>query len=124
MSHDLIRYSDGPLSGETSPRQTNQQLRDVFREAFDILGGSEWLVRFASKNDSNARVFVQAISKLLPQQVQATVRSVKLDNLTDEDLNKLSIAELAKFCIDVDYEMVPPRNGKNWKFCNNVYWIK
>ena len=112
MSHDLIRYSNGPLSGESTPRQTNQQLRDVFREAFDILGGAEWLVRFASANDSNARTFVQAISKLLPQQVQATVKSVKLDNMSDDDLNRLSIAELAKFCIDVDYEIVPSTNGR------------
>jgi hypothetical protein len=41
-------------------------LREVFREAFDNLGGAPWLVDFASKSDQNARVFVQAISKLLP----------------------------------------------------------
>lgn len=51
---------------ELSPQQVNRQLREVFREAFDTLGGSTWLVEFASKSDSNARVFVQAISKLLP----------------------------------------------------------
>jgi len=58
-----------PLNGlpaELSPQQVNRQLREVFREAFDTLGGSTWLVEFASKSDSNARVFVQAISKLLP----------------------------------------------------------
>jgi hypothetical protein len=44
----------------------NRQLREVFREAFDTLGGSRWLVDFAGKSDQNARVFVQAISKLLP----------------------------------------------------------
>jgi len=46
--------------------KVNRQLREVFREAFDHLGGSEWLVQFALSNDQNARVFVQAISKLLP----------------------------------------------------------
>ena len=46
--------------------KVNRQLREIFREAFDHLGGSEWLVNFASANDQNARVFVQAISKLLP----------------------------------------------------------
>jgi hypothetical protein len=44
----------------------NKQLRELFREAFDDMGGSAWLVAFATKSDSNARVFVQAISKLLP----------------------------------------------------------
>jgi hypothetical protein len=38
----------------------------LFREAFDVLGGAAWLVEFAGRNDQNARVFVQAISKLLP----------------------------------------------------------
>jgi hypothetical protein len=30
------------------------------------MGGASWLIEFATKNDQNARVFVQAISKLLP----------------------------------------------------------
>ena len=54
------------LSEDSGPIQINRQLRDMFREAFDNLGGSEWLVEFATANDQNARVFVSAISKLLP----------------------------------------------------------
>jgi len=54
------------LSLPASPRQVNRQLREVFREAFDQLGGVAWLVAFATRNDQNARVFVQAVSKLLP----------------------------------------------------------
>lgn len=54
------------LSEEVSPRVVNKQLREVFREAFDHLGGAAWLIQFAQANDQNARVFVQAISKLLP----------------------------------------------------------
>lgn len=57
---------NGDLPAEATPRQIIKQLREVFREAFDDLGGASWLVEFASKNDQNARVFVQAISKLLP----------------------------------------------------------
>lgn len=55
-----------PLSDTVGPNRVNQQLREVFREAFDHLGGSAWLVEFATANDQNARVFVQAMSKLLP----------------------------------------------------------
>jgi hypothetical protein len=54
------------LSETANPHRVNQQLREVFREAFDHLGGSAWLVEFATANDQNARVFVQAMSKLLP----------------------------------------------------------
>lgn len=55
-----------PLDEDVSPRIVNRQLRELFREAFDHLGGATWLVQFATANDANARVFVQAISKLLP----------------------------------------------------------
>lgn len=54
------------LTDEAGPIQVNRQLREVFREAFDALGGASWLVEFATSSDANARVFVQAISKLLP----------------------------------------------------------
>lgn len=58
----------GSMQEEIGPVRTVKQLRSVFRDAFDSLGGSDWLVEFATKNDQNARVFVQAISKLLPPQ--------------------------------------------------------
>ncbi len=54
------------LSEDAGPIKATRQMREVFREAFDALGGAEWLVAFATENDQNARVFVQAISKLLP----------------------------------------------------------
>lgn len=57
---------DSPLDGPAGPTKVNRQLRELFREAFDQLGGVNYLVEFASRNDQNARVFVQAISKLLP----------------------------------------------------------
>jgi hypothetical protein len=62
--HQAIRNSE--LSETAGPSKVNRQLREIFREAFDHLGGSAWLVDFATSNDQNARVFVQAISKLLP----------------------------------------------------------
>ena len=57
---------NSPLDEPAGPNKVNRQLRELFREAFDHLGGAAWLVEFASANDQNARVFVQAISKLLP----------------------------------------------------------
>jgi hypothetical protein len=57
---------NSPLDETAGPMKVNRQLRELFREAFDHMGGSAWLVEFATANDQNARVFVQAISKLLP----------------------------------------------------------
>lgn len=61
-----------PLTDEAGPVQVNRQLRELFREAFDNLGGAAWLTEFAMSSDANARVFVQAISKLLPASASPT----------------------------------------------------
>lgn len=73
MSDSLLPQRQQPqqvrnslLSRDASPTKINRQLREVFREAFDQLGGAQWLVEFATANDQNARVFVQCVSKLLP----------------------------------------------------------
>ena len=55
-----------PLTDDIGPIKVNRQLRELFREAFDILGGTQFLVEFARESEANRRVFVQAISKLLP----------------------------------------------------------
>ena len=55
-----------PLTDDIGPIKVNRQLRELFREAFDILGGTQFLVEFALESEANRRVFVQAISKLLP----------------------------------------------------------
>lgn len=67
--------SASPLSDAVGPNVVNRQLREVFREAFDKLGGADWLVQFAGASEGNARVFVSAISKLLP----ATVADATVD---------------------------------------------
>ena len=61
-----------PLTDEAGPVQVNRQLRELFREAFDTLGGAHWLVEFAQASEANSRVFVQAISKLLPASASPT----------------------------------------------------
>lgn len=60
------KLNASPLDEPRGPKGVTRQLRYLFREAFDQMGGVEWLVQFATANDQNARVFVQAISKLLP----------------------------------------------------------
>ena len=55
-----------PLTDDLGPTKVNRQIRELFREAFDQLGGVNFLVDFALESEANRRVFVQAISKLLP----------------------------------------------------------
>ena len=72
------KIRSSPLSDEAGPMKVNRQLREVFREAFDQLGGAQWLVEFAQTDQANARVFVQAISKLLPASASPNDKSEKI----------------------------------------------
>ena len=84
------------------------QLRDVFREAFDRLGGADWLVEFALRDDANARVFVSAVTKLIPL-------SAKLDITMDANTNleTISTAQLKQMFLQlatataVEGEVIP-----------------
>lgn len=69
---------DTVLDEPAGPQKVSRQLRELFREAFDELGGSRFLVDFALKSDANARVFVQAISKLLPASANPAEKGDKI----------------------------------------------
>lgn len=75
-----------PLAQPAGPNIVIKQLREVFRDAFDQLGGAAWLVEFVREDPANARVFISAISKLLPTQVQVTGNVVIQASPLDEDL--------------------------------------
>jgi len=90
------------LTQPVGPNTTIKQLREVFREAFDQLGGATWLVDFVQEEPANARVFVGAISKLLPAQVQSVIVKGDADNplhlamgslkgLSDADLQQMQV---------------------------------
>ena len=90
----VIQISNSPLTRPATQSQMKAQLRDVFREAFDRLGGADWLVDFAERDDANARVFVSAVTKLIPL-------SAKLDlNLSDtSNLELISTAQLKQILL-------------------------
>jgi len=50
-------------------KQLQRQVRETFLEAFDRLGGIEYLVTFAQADPANARVFVQALTKMIPKEM-------------------------------------------------------
>jgi len=66
------------LTDDAGPTKVNRQLRELFREAFDILGGTQFLVNFALESEANRRVFVQAISKLLPASANPAEKNDKI----------------------------------------------
>jgi hypothetical protein len=51
------------------PVVVKKELRQIFRDAFDTLGGADWLVRFVREDPQNARTFVQAIARLMPMEI-------------------------------------------------------
>ena len=77
---------NSPLSTPVGPNIVVKQLREVFRDAFDQLGGAVWLVEFVQQDPANARVFISAISKLLPAVVQVSGNIVIQASPLDEDL--------------------------------------
>jgi len=89
-----------PLSQSVGPNIVVKQLREVFRDAFDQLGGASWLVDFVREDPANARVFIGAISKLLPSPTQSVVLKGDAENplhlvagslkgLSDTDLQQM-----------------------------------
>lgn len=86
-----------PLTQAVGPNVTVKQLREVFRDAFDQLGGASWLVDFVKEDPANARVFISAISKLLPAQTQSIVVKGDAENplqVITSSLRGLSDTEL------------------------------
>jgi hypothetical protein len=110
----ISQISDSPLSRPATQAQMKAQLRDVFREAFDRLGGADWLVAFAQENDGNARVFVQAVTKLIPLSAKLDVSLREGDDLALVSTTQLrqillsQIANTTQNVVDVDFENADP----------------
>lgn len=103
-SQQSIRVS--PLTQEAGPTVVNRQLRELFREAFDQLGGAQWLVEFAMAEPANARVFVAAISKLLPAAANPTTQERIIIDVPWLTRERLSYKEGA---MDLDVVDLLPR---------------
>jgi len=75
-----------PLTQAVGGNIAIKQLREVFRDAFDQLGGASWLIDFVNEDPANARVFVSAISKLLPATVAVSGNIIIQASPLDEDI--------------------------------------
>lgn len=98
------------LSEPAGPNKVNRQLREVFREAFDALGGAAWLVDFATTNDQNARVFVQAISKLLPASATPTGNEKVVIDIPWLTRDRLAYKEADDQPVDADVISLLPKD--------------
>ena len=108
--HPRLRESD--LDMPAGPQKVTRQLRELFREAFDQLGGVEYLVDFASRNDQNARVFVQAISKLLPASAADTSKDKIIIDIPWLTRDRLAYQRADHQPLDSDITDVLPRELK------------
>jgi hypothetical protein len=101
---------DTELSMPAGPKKIARQLREVFREAFDNLGGAAWLTEFAEKNDQNARVFVQAISKLLPASAPESDKEKIVVDIPWLTRDRLSYKRIEEQPMDADVvDLVPKK---------------
>ena len=55
-----------PDTNRDHPAIAVKELRTIFRDAFDRLGGASWLVEFVMEDAQNARTFVQVLARLMP----------------------------------------------------------
>jgi hypothetical protein len=90
--------------------KVNRQLREVFREAFDSLGGAAWLVAFAQENDQNARVFVSAISKLLPASATPTGNEKVVIDIPWLTRDRLAYKDADEQPVDADVISLMPKD--------------
>jgi len=49
-----------------NPHVIKRELRAILRDAFDQLGGAQWLVDFVRRDDSNAKAFLQVLGRTMP----------------------------------------------------------
>lgn len=59
------------LGDSLTSKEINKAMKDIFKETFHNLGGSQWLTQFVQESPANARVFVQILGKLIPPQPAA-----------------------------------------------------
>lgn len=98
------------LDEPAGPVKVTRQLRELFREAFDELGGAQFLVEFATKSDANARVFVQAISKLLPASASPKGGEKLIIDIPWLTKDRLAYQRADQQPMDSDIQDVLPKN--------------
>jgi hypothetical protein len=76
------------------------------------MGGAEWLVQFATANDQNARVFVQAISKLLPASATPAEKGKVIIDIPWLTRDRLAYRDADNQPVDADVVRLLPRESE------------
>lgn len=63
-----MKTSQQELGDALTSKEINKAMKEIFKETFHNLGGSQWLTQFVQESPANARVFVQILGKLIPPQ--------------------------------------------------------
>ena len=103
-----------PLNGAPTPpgrpkgvRNKLTNLRDAVLEAFDTVGGPEYLVKLASGTQSDRAAFVSLVSKVLPSQINANVEGgiqVQLNWLGSRSIGTTTAQQAEQITQVVDLE--------------------
>lgn len=91
--------------------QNKKQIRDVVREAFERLGGADWLVTFANANWENARVFVSLVGRLIPQELTGK-NGAPLTIIIHKE-GEIEVGTPAGQTYNNDIPQLPPPGGLN-----------
>jgi hypothetical protein len=103
-----------PLTGAPTPpgrpkgvRNKLTNLRDAVLEAFDTVGGPQYLVRLAEGTQSDRAAFVSLVSKVLPSQINASVEGgiqVQLSWLGQRSIGTVTAQQAEQVTQVVDLE--------------------
>lgn len=63
----------GPGRPKGVPNKATKTIRDAVMEAFDTVGGAEYLVKLANGTQSDRAAFTSLLNKVLPTQINANV---------------------------------------------------
>jgi len=77
-SNENRKLCISPISGAAIPagrprgvkNKVPKSLKAAFLEVFERMGGAEGLYRWATKSEKNRTVYLQLLSKLLPQELE------------------------------------------------------
>lgn len=107
------RLSNSPLDDIVGPRRITKQMREIFRETLDNLGGADWLYQFVQADPTNARVFVQALSKFIAPTVEPVKPAERQPVVLDIPwISQRRLAYKDRQQIE-DATLVPSEDGRN-----------
>lgn len=97
----------GPGRPKGVPNKATKTIRDAVMQAFDTVGGPEYLVRLANGTQSDRAAFTSLLNKVLPTQINANVEGgiqVQLSWLGQRSIGTVTAQQAEQITQVVDLE--------------------